>query len=141
MTRGNEKRKEREETSKPGGFWKDNKKAKVGTGFVATVPPRNEVVGLPLKCAKCYTFHPEGGPCKVCFNCQKPGHFAKDYLAQYKQVAPINAVRMGYNQRVCYECGSPDHLRYDCPKMNRAPGQAGNPLALEGSRNAQQNGN
>ncbi|GJU93817.1 putative reverse transcriptase domain-containing protein [Tanacetum coccineum] len=102
LTKGNEKRKRVEETSKPGGSWKDNKKAKVGT---------------------------------------EPGHFAKDFQAPFKQVAHVNAVRMGYNQRVCYECGSPDHLRNTCPKMQRAPGQAGNPLALEGNRNARNNGN
>ncbi|GJS72827.1 putative reverse transcriptase domain-containing protein [Tanacetum coccineum] len=45
LTKGNEKRKGVEETSKPGGSWKDNKKAKVGTSFVATTPPRNEFVG------------------------------------------------------------------------------------------------
>ncbi|GKA45402.1 hypothetical protein Tco_0738198 [Tanacetum coccineum] len=37
LTKGNEKRKGVEETSKSGGSWKENKKAKVGTGFVATV--------------------------------------------------------------------------------------------------------
>ncbi|GJX44740.1 putative reverse transcriptase domain-containing protein [Tanacetum coccineum] len=36
---------------------------------------------------------------------------------------------------------SSDHLRNTCPKLNRAPGQAGNHLALEGSRNNQGNGN
>ncbi|GKA79088.1 putative reverse transcriptase domain-containing protein [Tanacetum coccineum] len=141
LTKGNEKRKGVEETSKPGGSWKDNKKAKVGTGFVATAPPRNEFVGPYPKCAKCYSYHPENGPCRLCYNCQKPGHFAKDCRAPFKQVAPVNAVRMGYNQRVCYECGSPDHLRNTCPKMHRAPGQAGNPLALEGNRNARNNRN
>ncbi|GKA28585.1 putative reverse transcriptase domain-containing protein, partial [Tanacetum coccineum] len=87
LTKGNEKRKGVEETSKPGGSWKDNKKAKVGT------------------------------------------------------VAPVKVVRIGYNQRVCYEYGSHDHLRNTCPKMHRAPGQAGNPLALEGNRNTRNNGN
>ncbi|GKE32101.1 putative reverse transcriptase domain-containing protein [Tanacetum coccineum] len=48
---------------------------------------------------------------------------------------------MGNNQRVCYECGSSEHLRNTCPKLNRAPGQAGNRLALEGNRNTQNNGN
>ncbi|GJS74476.1 retrovirus-related pol polyprotein from transposon TNT 1-94 [Tanacetum coccineum] len=57
------------------------------------------------------------------------------------QVTPMNAVRMSNNPRVCYECGSPDHFRNTCPKMNRAPGQAGNQLALEGSRNNRSNGN
>ncbi|GJV88040.1 putative reverse transcriptase domain-containing protein [Tanacetum coccineum] len=100
LAKGKEKRKGVEETSKPGGSWKDNKKEKVGTSFVETAPPRNEF---------------------------KPGHFAKVCRAPFKQVAPVNDVRMGYNQRVCYECGSPDHLRNTCPKMHRAPGQAGNP--------------
>ncbi|GJW12321.1 putative reverse transcriptase domain-containing protein [Tanacetum coccineum] len=100
LTKGNKKRKGEEETCKPGGSWKDNKKAKVRTSFTETAPLRNAFVGSNPKCAK-----------------------------------------MGYNQRVCYECGSPDHLRNTCPKMQRAPGQAGNPLALEGNRNARNNGN
>ncbi|GJY42698.1 hypothetical protein Tco_0430911 [Tanacetum coccineum] len=42
LTRSSEKRKEEEEISKQRGSWKDNKKAKVGKGFVAIAPPRNE---------------------------------------------------------------------------------------------------
>ncbi|GKA68418.1 putative reverse transcriptase domain-containing protein, partial [Tanacetum coccineum] len=140
LTKGNEKRKGVEETSKLGGSWKENKKAKVGIGFVATAPPRNEFVGSCPKCAKCYSYHPENRACKLCFNCQKLGHFAKDCQAPYRQVAPVNAVRMGKDHRVCYECGSSDHLCNTCPKMNRAPGQAGNPLALKGNRNTRNNG-
>ncbi|GJU06568.1 putative reverse transcriptase domain-containing protein [Tanacetum coccineum] len=102
---------------------------------------RNESMGPYPRCVKCYTFHPENGPCKVCYNCQKSGHFVKYCRAPFKQVAPVNAVKMGYNQKVCYECGSSEHLRNTCPKMNQAPGQAGNPLVLEGNRNAQNNGN
>ncbi|GJW05618.1 putative reverse transcriptase domain-containing protein [Tanacetum coccineum] len=141
LTRSSEKRKEVEETSKQGGSWKDNKKAKVGKGFVATAPPRNVNVGAYPKCAKCFTYHPESGPCRLCFNCQKPGHFARDCRAPVKQVTPVSAVRMENNQRVCYECGSSEHLRNTCPKLNRAPGQAGNRLALEGNRNTRNNGN
>nr|GEV12485.1 reverse transcriptase domain-containing protein [Tanacetum cinerariifolium] len=40
----NDKRKEMEESSKQGSTWKDNKKAKFGSGFVATVPPKNNNV-------------------------------------------------------------------------------------------------
>ncbi|GJV82275.1 putative reverse transcriptase domain-containing protein [Tanacetum coccineum] len=89
LTKGNDKRKVVEESSKSGRSWKDNKKAKVAI----------------------------------------------------RQVAPVNAVRMGNNPRVCYECGSPDHFRNTCPKMNRAPGQAGNQLAFEANRNNCSNGN
>ncbi|GJR47981.1 putative reverse transcriptase domain-containing protein [Tanacetum coccineum] len=48
---------------------------------------------------------------------------------------------MSNNSRVCYECGSLDHFRNTCPKLNRAPGQVGNQLALEGSQNNRSNGN
>nr|GEX31310.1 putative reverse transcriptase domain-containing protein [Tanacetum cinerariifolium] len=93
LTKGNDKRKEMEESSKKGSTWKDNKKAKTGLGFVATVPPKNDNVNT----------YPN-------------------------QVAPMNALRWGQNQRACYECGSLDHLRYDFPKWKQATGQAKNPL-------------
>ncbi|GJR64355.1 putative reverse transcriptase domain-containing protein [Tanacetum coccineum] len=41
-----------------------------------------------------------------------------------RQVAPVNVVRMSNNPRVCYECGSPDHFRNTCPKMNQTRWQA-----------------
>ncbi|GJX14289.1 putative reverse transcriptase domain-containing protein [Tanacetum coccineum] len=104
LTKGSDKRKEVEESSKTGGSWKDNKKEKTRTGFVATAPPRNEIASPSSKCGKCYTFHPENIPCNMCFNCQKLGHFARDYRAPVRQVAPVNAVRMSNNSRVCYEC-------------------------------------
>ncbi|GKA99666.1 putative reverse transcriptase domain-containing protein [Tanacetum coccineum] len=88
LTKGNAKRKEMEESSKQGSTWKDNKKSKTVSGFVATVPPMND-----------------------------------------------------NNQMACYECGSLDHLRYDCPKWKQATSQTRNPLALEGNKNTQNNGN
>ncbi|GJZ63164.1 putative reverse transcriptase domain-containing protein [Tanacetum coccineum] len=46
LTKGNDKRKEVDESSKLGGSWKDNKKAKVGIGFVVMAPPSNEFLAL-----------------------------------------------------------------------------------------------
>ncbi|GJY02605.1 retrovirus-related pol polyprotein from transposon TNT 1-94 [Tanacetum coccineum] len=66
----------------------------------------------------------------LCFNCQKSGHFIKDCRALIRQVVPVNAVRMNNNPRVCYECGSPDHFRNNCPKMYQGSGQPSNLLAI-----------
>ncbi|GJX14792.1 reverse transcriptase domain-containing protein [Tanacetum coccineum] len=98
LTKGNDKRKEMEESSRQGSTWKDNKKSKTGSG--------NWVIWAPIR-----------------------------------QVAPVNAVKMGQNQRACYECGSLDHLCYDFPKWKQATGLARNPLALKGNKNTRNNGN
>ncbi|GJV40110.1 putative reverse transcriptase domain-containing protein, partial [Tanacetum coccineum] len=76
LSKSNEKRKAVEETSKSGGSWRDKKKVKIGAGVMATAPPKNEFVNQYPKCTKCYTYHPEDGVCRLCFNCQRPGHFA-----------------------------------------------------------------
>ncbi|GKC97920.1 reverse transcriptase domain-containing protein [Tanacetum coccineum] len=72
---------------------------------------------------------------------EKPGHFARQCWAPIRKVAHVNAVKMGQNQRACYECRSLDHLRYDCPKWKQAIRQERNPLAMEGNRNTQNNRN
>ncbi|GKB61932.1 reverse transcriptase domain-containing protein [Tanacetum coccineum] len=86
----NDKRKADDQGSKSSGSWRDNKKSKVGAGFAAA-PPRKEYVDYP-RCNKCSAHHPVGGDCKLCFNCQRPGHFAK-YCREPKYVAPLNAVK------------------------------------------------
>ncbi|GJW37617.1 hypothetical protein Tco_0060537 [Tanacetum coccineum] len=91
--KSNEKRKTVEETGKSGGSWRDKKKAKMGAGFVATDPPKNEFVNQYPKCTKCYTYRPEDGVCRMRFNCRRPGHFAKDCRAPFKAFnVNVNAV-------------------------------------------------
>ncbi|GJY68289.1 putative reverse transcriptase domain-containing protein [Tanacetum coccineum] len=110
-----------EESSKQEGGRNDDKRAKVSKGFVAATPYRNGYTDPHLKCAKCWTYHPEGGPCQVCFNCQKLGHFARNCRMPIKQVLPINAVRGDHEPGTCYECGSHEHYRNNYPKFTRAP--------------------
>nr|GEW63284.1 putative reverse transcriptase domain-containing protein [Tanacetum cinerariifolium] len=81
LTKGNEKIKGVEESSKQGSRRNDDKRAKVSKGFVAATPRRNGYTGPCPKYAKCWTYHPEGGPCQVCFGCQKPGHFARSFIS------------------------------------------------------------
>ncbi|GJR49811.1 putative reverse transcriptase domain-containing protein [Tanacetum coccineum] len=140
LAKAGEKRKERDEASKSESVGKDEKKAKGGRGFVATVPPRRENGNFP-KCARCKGFHAEKGPCIVCYNCQRPGHMARDCRTPVRHAEPIRAVRPRDGQRACYECGSLDHLRPNCPKWNRGRNQSGNQLALEGNRNTRGNEN
>nr|GEU99747.1 putative reverse transcriptase domain-containing protein [Tanacetum cinerariifolium] len=121
LIKGNEKRKGVEESSKQGGRRNDNKRVKVSKGFVASTTYRNEYDRSLPKCAKCLAYHPKDRPCLVCFNCQKPGHIARNCRSPIKQVSPINVVRGGYEPGTCYECGSHEHYRNTCPKLNLAP--------------------
>ncbi|GJR79869.1 putative reverse transcriptase domain-containing protein [Tanacetum coccineum] len=66
---------------------------------------------------------------------------ARDYRTPVRHAEPIRAVRPRDGQRACYECGSLDHLRLNCPKWNRGRNQSVNQLALEGNRNTQNNEN
>ncbi|GKB30202.1 putative reverse transcriptase domain-containing protein, partial [Tanacetum coccineum] len=141
LTKGNEKRKGVEESSKQGSGRNDDKRAKVSKGFVAATSHRNEYTGPHPKCAKCWTYHPEGRPFIVCFNYQKLGHYARNCHMPIKQVAPINVVRGRYEPGTCYECGSHEHYRSTYPKLNLVPGQVGNHMTIKGNRSTRNNGN
>ncbi|GJR81560.1 putative nucleotidyltransferase, ribonuclease H [Tanacetum coccineum] len=66
---------------------------------------------------------------------------ARDCRTPVRHAEPIRAVRPRDGQRACYECGSLDHLRLNCPKWNRGRNQSRNQLALEGNRNTRGNEN
>ncbi|GJQ99929.1 putative reverse transcriptase domain-containing protein [Tanacetum coccineum] len=62
LTKGNEKRKGVEESSKHGSRRNDDKRAKVSKGFVAATTHKNEYAGPLPKCAKCLAHHPKDRP-------------------------------------------------------------------------------
>ncbi|GJU41951.1 putative reverse transcriptase domain-containing protein [Tanacetum coccineum] len=66
------------------------------------------------------TMHPEGLPCRTCFNCNRPGHLTRDCRGVPRNVNPVNA--RNPTVRACYQCGSIDHVRSACPRLNRARG-------------------
>nr|GEZ79110.1 hypothetical protein [Tanacetum cinerariifolium] len=103
----------------------DNKRTRTGNAFASTANPvGRENTGVWPKCTTCNSYHAPGGPCHTCFNCNRPGHLAKDYKGVASNVNPVNA--RNPTVRACFECGSTDHVRSACPRLNRAQGPGGN---------------
>nr|GEV09310.1 reverse transcriptase domain-containing protein [Tanacetum cinerariifolium] len=99
-----------EEPSKDKNDRDDNKRTRTGNAFATTANPvRRENVGAWPKCATYNSYHAPGGPCCICFNCNRPGHLAKDCRGVPRNVNHINARNPPV--RACYECGSTDHVR------------------------------
>nr|GEW90115.1 hypothetical protein [Tanacetum cinerariifolium] len=102
--------------------WLSNhKRTRTGNVFATTVSHvRRDNTGAWPKCATYNSYHAPGGPCRTCFNCNHPGHLAKDCRSVPRNVNPVNAINPPV--RACYECGSTDHVRPACPRLNRAQG-------------------
>nr|GEZ00308.1 reverse transcriptase domain-containing protein [Tanacetum cinerariifolium] len=124
--RGNEK-----EPSKDRNGRDDNKRNRTENAFATTTNPvRRERTGAVPKCTtcgavpKCTTcnfHHPPETPCRICFNCNCPRHFTKDCRVMPMNVNPIIARNLA--ARACYECGSTDHVKAACPRLNQAQRQ------------------
>ncbi|GJS53519.1 putative reverse transcriptase domain-containing protein [Tanacetum coccineum] len=105
----------------------DNKRTRTGNAFATTINHvGRENTGSWPKCTTCNSYHAPGGPCRTCFNCNRSGYLAKDYRDVPRNVNPVNA--RNPTIRACYECGSTDHFRLACPRLNRAQGPKGNHL-------------
>ncbi|GKA59685.1 reverse transcriptase domain-containing protein [Tanacetum coccineum] len=111
------------ESSKEGNVKDDNKRAgirKVFTTFTNLV--RKEYMGSAPRCTSCNFHHNLETPCCMCTNCNRLGHFAKDYKVGPRMVNPLNDRNPKAAREACYEYGSTDHYKSACPRLNRGPG-------------------
>ncbi|GJU62259.1 reverse transcriptase domain-containing protein [Tanacetum coccineum] len=95
---------------------------------------------------KCTTFnysHTPGGPCRTCFNCNRPGHLARDCRVVPRNVNPVNVRNpTTCSWKACPKSGSTDHFRPACPRLNRAQGPGGNrPNPVAANNRGQGRGN
>ncbi|GKB42977.1 putative reverse transcriptase domain-containing protein [Tanacetum coccineum] len=109
------------EPSKDNNGRDDNKRTRTGNAFATTANPvGKENTGSWPKCTTCNSYYAPGGPCHTCFNCNRPGHLAKDCRGVHRNVNHVNA--RNPTIRTCYECGSTDYVRSACLRLNRAQG-------------------
>ncbi|GJS72772.1 putative reverse transcriptase domain-containing protein [Tanacetum coccineum] len=136
-----EKRGNMGETSKDKNGRDDNKRTRTGNVFSTTVNHvGRENMGTWSKCTTCNSYHAPKGPCCTCFNCNLLGHLEKDCRGVPKNVNPVNA--RNPTIRACYECGSTDHVRSACPRLNRAQEPEGNrPSQVAANNGGQGRGN
>ncbi|GJY73877.1 putative reverse transcriptase domain-containing protein [Tanacetum coccineum] len=106
-----------EEPSKDRNGKDDNKRTRTGNTFSTTANPvRRKYMGMEPKCTTCIFHHPPEMPCHACFNCNCPGHFAKDCKVVPSNVNPINT--RNPTARACYKCGSAKHIKATCLRNN-----------------------
>ncbi|GJW91267.1 putative reverse transcriptase domain-containing protein [Tanacetum coccineum] len=69
----------------------DNKRTRIGNTFAMTTNPvGRENTGAWPKCTTYNSYHAPGGPYRTCFNCNRPGHFAKDCKVVPRNLNPVN---------------------------------------------------
>nr|GEW24950.1 hypothetical protein [Tanacetum cinerariifolium] len=70
----------------------DNRRTRTGNVFATTVNPvGRENAGAWPKCTTCNSYHAPRGPCRTCFNCNRPCHLAKDCRGVPRNMNHVNA--------------------------------------------------
>ncbi|GKA49101.1 putative reverse transcriptase domain-containing protein [Tanacetum coccineum] len=105
----------------------DNKRTRTGNAFAITANlVRKEYTYAAPKCAKCNLHHSPEIPYHPCFNYNRLGHPAKDCRVVPRVVNPVNARNPTVAHGACFECGSTDHFKAACPRLNQAQRPGGN---------------
>ncbi|GJU03324.1 putative reverse transcriptase domain-containing protein [Tanacetum coccineum] len=119
----------------------DKNRVQTGNAFATTVNlVGRENTGTWHKCTTCNFYHTPRGPCRICFNCNCPGHLARDCRSVSRNVNSINARNL--TVRACYEYGSTNYVRPACPRWNRAQGPGKNyPNQVTANNGGQGHGN
>nr|GEV96557.1 hypothetical protein [Tanacetum cinerariifolium] len=95
----------------------DNKRTRTGNAFASAVNPiGRDNTGVWPTCTTYNSYQAPKGPYHTCFNCNRPGHLAKDCRGVPRNVNLVNT--RNPTVRACYECGITDHVR------NQARGRA-----------------
>ncbi|GJS47008.1 putative reverse transcriptase domain-containing protein [Tanacetum coccineum] len=134
------------EPSMDGNVRNDNKRSRTGRAF-ATITNliRKEYTGTTPKCPNCNYHHQPEAPYRLCTNCNRYGHIAKDCRVGPRVVNPLNARNPTAARDACFECGGTDHYKAACPRLNQAPRPGGNHpnlvMAIEGGQGRRNNGN
>ncbi|GKB45746.1 putative reverse transcriptase domain-containing protein [Tanacetum coccineum] len=110
-----QKRRDGGEPSKDRNVRDDSKRTRTRNAFATTANP---VRHTALKCNICSYHHSPEILCRSCFNYNRLGHFSKDCRVVPRNVNPVNA--RNPIARTCYECGSTDHIKLACPRLNQA---------------------
>ncbi|GJY22959.1 putative reverse transcriptase domain-containing protein [Tanacetum coccineum] len=134
------------EPSRDGNVRDDNKRSRNGRVFATiTNPVRKEYIGMAPKCPNCNYHQQPEVPCRLCTNYNCFGHIAKDCRVGPRVVNPLNARNPTAARGMCFECGSTDHYKASCPRLNRAPRLGGDRpnqvMDIEGGQGHRNNGN